>query len=114
MCPNSPHGVCVDRDEAANPLRPVVETTPKRAPLQTPTPGTALADSSAPKVESVLSDRMSGTERQRQTLIESLRVRFAKAVADNDADAKAALFKEAVYLGIQPDAFTGSDLDQTA
>jgi hypothetical protein len=57
---------------------------------------------------------MTGNERQRQTLIESLRVRFAKAVADDDADAKAALFKEAVYLGIQPDAFTRSDLDQTA
>ena len=57
---------------------------------------------------------MTGTERQRQTLIESLRVRFAKAVADNDADAKAALFKEAVYLGIQPDAFTVSTIDETA
>jgi len=57
---------------------------------------------------------MTGTDLQRQTLIESLRVRFAKAVADNDADAKAALFKEAVYLGIQPDAFTGSTIDETA
>jgi hypothetical protein len=57
---------------------------------------------------------MTGTDRQRQTLIESLRVRFAKAVADNDAEAKAALFKEAVYLSIQPDAFTASELDQTA
>ena len=57
---------------------------------------------------------MTGNERQRQTLIESLRVRFAKAVAENDADAKAALFKEAVYLGIQPDALTRSYLDQTA
>ena len=67
-----------------------------------------------PRVVLVLTDRMTGTDRQRQTLIESLRVRFAKAVADNDAEAKAALFKEAVYLGIQPDAFTGPDLDQTA
>jgi hypothetical protein len=57
---------------------------------------------------------MTGTDRQRETLIESLRVRFAKAVADNNAEAKAALFKEAVYLGIQPDAFTGSELDQRA
>ena len=57
---------------------------------------------------------MRGTDRQRQTLIESLRVRFAKAVADNDADAKAALFKEAVYLGIQPDTFTRSTSDETA
>ena len=38
---------------------------------------------------------------------------FAKAVADNDAEAKAALFKEAVYLGIQPGAFTGSVIDET-
>lgn len=66
-----------------------------------------------PKVRFVLTDRMTGTDRQRQTLIESLRVRFAKAVADNDAEAKAALFKEAVYLGIQPDAFTGSVIDET-
>lgn len=58
--------------------------------------------------------QMTGNELQRQTLIESLRVRFAKAMDDNDAEAKAALFKEAVYLGIQPDAFTGSELDQTA
>jgi len=56
---------------------------------------------------------MTGNERQRKTLIESLRVRFAKAEADNDAEAKAALFKEAVYLGIQPDAFTGSELEQS-
>lgn len=73
-----------------------------------------MAPGSAPKVAFVLSDGMTGTDRQRQTLIESLRVRFAKAVADNDAEAKAALFKEAVYLGIQPDAFTKSELDQTA
>ena len=67
-----------------------------------------------PKLVVRLTAQMPRNERQLQTLIESLRVRFAKAVADNDADAKAALFKEAVYLGIQPDAFTGSDLDQTA
>lgn len=57
---------------------------------------------------------MTGNERQRQTWIDSLRVRFAKAVADNDAEAKAALFKEAVYLGIQPDAFTESPIDEQA
>ena len=67
-----------------------------------------------PKLVVRLTAQMTRNERQLQTVIESLRVRFAKAVADNDADAKAALFKEAVYLGIQPDAFTGSDLDQTA
>ena len=49
---------------------------------------------------------MSSSDRQQQALIESLRQRYARAVAANDAEAKAALFKEAVYLGIQPDAFT--------
>jgi len=52
---------------------------------------------------------MTGNERQRQTLIESLRVRFAKAVADNDADAKAALFIEAVRLPPRPTRVTASD-----
>ena len=74
----------------------------------------AFSGRGTPKLSLRTKAQMTGNERQRQTLIESLRVRFAKAVADNDADAKAALFKEAVYLGIQPDAFTGSDLDQTA
>ncbi|MBM5794571.1 MAG: hypothetical protein FJ049_00360 [Cyanobacteria bacterium M_surface_7_m2_037] len=74
----------------------------------------AFSGRGTPKLTPRDTGQMTGTERQRQNLIESLRVRFAKAVADNDADAKAALFKEAVYLGIQPDAFTGSDLDQTA
>ena len=73
-----------------------------------------LACWNTPKLVDWYPGQMTGNERQRQTLIESLRVRFAKAVADNDADAKAALFKEAVYLGIQPDAFTRSDLDQTS
>ena len=73
-----------------------------------------LASRDTPKLVAWYPGQMTGNERQRQTLIESLRVRFAKAVADNDADAKAALFKEAVYLGIQPDAFTGSTIDETA
>ena len=74
----------------------------------------AFSGRGTPKLTLRNPGQMTGNERQRQTLIESLRVRFAKAVAENDADAKAALFKEAVYLGIQPDAFTRSDLDQTA
>jgi hypothetical protein len=48
-------------------------------------------------------------DRQRQTLIESLKVRFDKAMADNDANAKAALFREAAYLGVQPDEFNGKN-----
>ncbi|WP_254428077.1 hypothetical protein [Synechococcus sp. WH 8101] len=48
-------------------------------------------------------------DRQRQTLVESLKVRFNKAMADNDANAKAALFREAAYLGVQPDEFDGKN-----
>ena len=43
---------------------------------------------------------------QRETLIASLRQRYAQAERDDDADTKQALFKEAVYLGIQPQQFT--------
>jgi hypothetical protein len=41
-------------------------------------------------------------DRRRQALIESLRLRFSQACQRRDAGAKQALFKEAVYLGIQP------------
>ena len=51
---------------------------------------------------------MVSSEAQRQTLIQSLRERWSEAVRDEDAEAKQALFKEAVYLGIQPEEFTGS------
>ena len=50
---------------------------------------------------------MSSSEAQLQTLIESLRQRYGEAVRRDDAEAKQALFKEAVYLGIQPELFTG-------
>jgi hypothetical protein len=43
---------------------------------------------------------------RRQVLVESLRNRYRSAAADDDAEAKQALFKEAVYLGIQPEEFT--------
>jgi hypothetical protein len=43
---------------------------------------------------------------QRLALIDSLRRRYAKALADDDAEAKQALFREAVYLDIQPGLFT--------
>jgi hypothetical protein len=42
---------------------------------------------------------------RRQALIDSLRARFTLAVEREDASAKRALFKEAVYLGIQPEQF---------
>jgi len=49
---------------------------------------------------------MSTSDAQRQTLIASLRQRWARAEQTDDAEAKQALFKEAVYLGIQPEEFT--------
>jgi hypothetical protein len=52
---------------------------------------------------------MSSSEARRSTLIESLRMRFAEADRRGDAVAKQALFREAVYLDIQPEAFIGSD-----
>jgi hypothetical protein len=42
------------------------------------------------------------------TLVASLRARYAIAEQRQDADAKRALFKEAAYLGIRPDAYQGS------
>ncbi len=51
---------------------------------------------------------MVSSEAQRQTLISSLRRRWIEALEANDAEARQALFKEAVYLGIQPEEFTGN------
>ena len=50
---------------------------------------------------------MLSSEPRRQALIESLRQRYLEAESRGDADAKQALFKEAVYLGIQPQEFSG-------
>ena len=52
---------------------------------------------------------MASSDPQRETLIASLRQRFAQAERDDDAEAKQALFKEAVYLDIQPELFTQAD-----
>ncbi len=46
-----------------------------------------------------------GNPRQ-TTLIASLRERFRLAEQNSDAKAKQALFREAIYLGIQPQVFT--------
>jgi len=43
---------------------------------------------------------------RRAALVDSLRSRFAEACRRDDAAAKQALFREAVYLGIQPEAFS--------
>ena len=40
------------------------------------------------------------------SMIRSLRDRFRKADESGDARAKQALFREAIYLGIQPEQFT--------
>jgi hypothetical protein len=52
---------------------------------------------------------MASSDAQRQALIASLCERYAKALQQEDAEAKQALFKEAVYLGIQPDLFTQNE-----
>ena len=49
------------------------------------------------------SDTPGGTDPRRQALISSLRQRFAFAQARGDAEAKQALFKEAVYLNLPPE-----------
>ncbi|MFM8674164.1 MAG: hypothetical protein ACKOCA_03885 [Vulcanococcus sp.] len=49
---------------------------------------------------------MRDNDRRRESLVESLRERYAVAHREADAVAKRALFKEAVYLGIQPEEFT--------
>ena len=45
---------------------------------------------------------------RREALISSLRQRFAMAEGRGDAQAKQALFKEAVYLNLQPELWQGS------
>jgi hypothetical protein len=49
-----------------------------------------------------------GSNLRQAALVASLRARYAIAEQRQDADAKRALFKEAVYLGIRPDAYQGS------
>jgi hypothetical protein len=49
---------------------------------------------------------MQSSDPRRQALIDSLRSRYQQAERQADAEAKQALFKEAVYLGIQPEEFT--------
>jgi hypothetical protein len=57
---------------------------------------------------------MTAADPRQQALIDSLRSRFAEAVRSGDAEAKKALFKEAVYLGIQPDLFDDPLGDQAS
>lgn len=48
-----------------------------------------------------------GSNPRQAVLVASLRDRYALADQRQDADAKRALFKEAAYLGIRPDAYQG-------
>ena len=57
------------------------------------------------KIEYHMWTFMASNAAQREALIASLRQRYAQAVRDDNAEAKQALFKEAVYLGIQPELF---------
>lgn len=66
------------------------------APIATQTSTPAATPSSA------------GSDPRQAVLVASLRARYAIADQRQDADAKRALFKEAVYLGIRPDAYQGS------
>jgi hypothetical protein len=54
----------------------------------------------------VTNDASSPSDPRRDALVESLRSRYLRAEDQDDADSKQALFKEAVYLGIQPEEFT--------
>jgi hypothetical protein len=45
-------------------------------------------------------------DRRREALIKSLRLRFSQARSHRNAATKQALFKEAAYLGIQPNLFS--------
>ena len=52
------------------------------------------------------STTFSVVDQRRDSMIRSLRDRFRKADESGDARAKQALFREAIYLGIQPHLFT--------
>lgn len=62
----------------------------------------------APTTTPSASHSSGGSDLRQATLVASLRARYAIAEQRQDADAKRALFKEAVYLGIRPDAYQGS------
>ena len=52
-----------------------------------------------------------GGDPRRAALIASLRQRFAAAEARGDAEAKQALFREAVYLNLPPQLWQGGEGD---
>ncbi|MBW4529093.1 MAG: hypothetical protein KME02_00255 [Aphanothece saxicola GSE-SYN-MK-01-06B] len=62
----------------------------------------------APAATASASHSNEGSDPRQATLVASLRARYAIAEQRQDAEAKRALFKEAAYLGIRPDAYQGS------
>ena len=52
-----------------------------------------------------------GGDPRRAALIASLQQRYADAEASGDAEAKQALFREAVYLNLAPQLWQGGDSD---
>ncbi len=65
-------------------------------------PGDPRADSRTGRSEGLTPS----PDPRRPAVVESLRSRYRSAEERGDAVAKQALFKEAVYLGIQPGEFT--------
>jgi hypothetical protein len=62
----------------------------------------------APTAAVVSTPSAAGSDARQAVLVASLRARYAIAEQRQDAEAKRALFKEAAYLGIRPDAYQGS------
>lgn len=63
--------------------------------------------SEAPTTTPSAAPASDGSDPRQAALVASLRARYAMAEQRQDADAKRALFKEAAYLGIRPDAYQG-------
>jgi len=76
-----------------------------------------MADPTPPDFASTTDDaamddpRSASPDRRRAALIASLQQRFADAEASGDAEAKQALFREAVYLNLPPQLWQGGDSD---
>lgn len=76
------------------------------AALAPPPPWRALRGGCQDCALEPLQPLMATTDPRRQAMVDSLRSRYEEAEQQHDAEAKQALFKEAVYLGIQPEEFT--------
>jgi len=76
-----------------------------------------MADPTPPDFASTSDDAALGEpaaaspDRRRAALIASLQQRYADAEAKGDAEAKQALFREAVYLNLRPQLWQGGAAD---